>query len=217
MVVSALDVIEESHKHQAKEALEPKPYELRAIDLFKSVDETRPHLATVWAYASDGGCSHVATNGHVIVLRRAGTHITTPMHMIASMTPTSLHNDWKQPPAWDHVLRVPKWLGEHPEKRGIDPSYFALVAKVEHAAGKRCAEDYAPAYGVSKKNEAMVRSALRDSARGVWTIGSDVYDGWYWCIDMPEEKDPYTLTKRAKQAPAILWQGIVMPRSVGER
>jgi hypothetical protein len=150
------------------------------------------------------------------VLRRAGTHVTTPMHEIAKMmTSTPLHNDGGAgPPAWDHVLLVPNWNGPNVQHRGIDPGYFALVAKIEHAAGKRCAEDYAPAYGVSKKDEAKVRAALRDSARGVWTIGSDVYDGWYWRIDLPEEKDPYKLTKRARQAPAILWEGIVMPRRV---
>ena len=192
--MTALDIIEASHVHQ----LAPRPYELRALELFKSQDETRAVMNTVWTYTSEGGCTHFATNGHVIAVRRAGSHVTMATHEIAKLKPTSLSGtgDVRLIPAWDHVLVRPVFRGTFPERRGINLAYFALVAKVEDAAGKRRAEDYIPRAGLSKRWAMQERAEQRRTAFSVWTIGSELDDGWYWQIERG----------------AIRWEGVIMPR-----
>jgi hypothetical protein len=176
-VLTALDIIETPHVHQ----LALRPYELRALELFKSADETRLALSTVWAYYTDAGCAHVATDGHVIAVRRAGSHILTARSDIAQLKAVPLTADGREsirPPAWDAVLKPPVFRGTFPERRGINPAYFALVAKVEDAAGKRRAEDYVPRAGLSKRWAMQERAEQRRTTFSVWTIGSELDDGW---------------------------------------
>jgi hypothetical protein len=180
-------------------------YELRAIELFKSADETRLGLATVWEYESSDGRTYVATNGHVIVCRRSRAHCKMALYDVAKLTaiPLTKESLGSQPPSWPGVLRAPDCSGKNLEWRGMNPAYVGLVATVEKAAGRRRADGYTPPPRESKKDTARKRSNLRLSACARWAIGGHARDGWYWQIDLSQDaKDP------------ILWEGTIMPRSL---
>lgn len=182
------------------EALEAAPYELKALKAFASTDKTRPHMTCVWLYASDGGRTYFATDGHTMVVRRSGTHVDMPQHVITRLearavgvaTPTGA------PSLWSTVLCRPDHEGKHPAVRGVDPAYVGRVALVEVAAGKRQAQDYYPKPGVSKQNAAEMRACLRTGACSEWTLGCGPLDGWYF---------------RVPAGPAV-WEGMIMPRRV---
>lgn len=171
------------------------PAERKALQQFVSTDETRPNLATLWHYESDGGCTHVATDGHTIAVRRSGTHILLALHVIARMHP--VNETEADPPRWDSVLHAPTCEGEYPEQRGINPAYFARVASVEKAAGARRLMEYKLKPKDNKRIQALRKADLRN-AYSVWTIGSQELDGWYWRLD----------------AGNVLWEGIIMPRRI---
>jgi hypothetical protein len=177
--------------------IRPNAQEMRALELFVSSDLTRPNMSTVWEYASDGGLTHMSTNGHVLALRRAGTHAAMYLHDIAKMQPIAISDGSKgsTPPIWPHLVRA-HCKGKN-VNRGINPAYFALVAEVEKAAGKRAAADYQPKAGEAKKIQRLARSRLATSSFSEWSIGCDPLDGWYWKI--PGE---------------IVWEGIIMPRRI---
>jgi hypothetical protein len=99
---------------------------------------------------------------------------------------------------WSGVSRPPCWNGPNLQYRGINPAYFALIAEVENAAGKRRSDDYVPDR-VTKKWATRNRADLRRTTFAEWTIGTRVDDGWYWRIDY---------------GGPIVWEGIVMPRRV---
>jgi hypothetical protein len=167
-------------------AIEAAHYELKAINVFASKDTMRPHMTCTWVYASDGGRTYMATDGHTIVIRRSGTHREMLLDHIAELPDrTTIPNVPCEPPNWANVIRMPDTTVKNLERRGVNPVYFARVAEVEKAAGKRA-------------NARKVRDVLRRTAYAVWTIGGTDHDGWYWEID----------TKEA------LWQGIIMPRRV---
>lgn len=171
------------------------PAELKALQQFVSTDTTRPHLAVLWKYESEGGCTYVATDGHTIALRRSGKHMLLALHDIARMQP--VNETEAIPPRWDSVLHAPTCEGEYPERRGINPAYFARVAAVEKAAGARRLMEYKPAPRDNKRIQALRKADLRNAC-SVWTIGSQELDGWYWRLD----------------AGSVLWEGVIMPRRV---
>jgi hypothetical protein len=179
--------------------IRPNAKEMRALELFVSRDLTRPSMSTVWEYASEDGLTHMSTNGHVLALRRAGTHVAMNLHDVAKMHPIGLSDGSKgsTPPIWPHLVQAPNCEGKNVAKRGINPAYFALVAEVEKAAGKRAAADYQPKAGEAKKTEKLARSRLATTSFSEWSIGVDPLDGWYWKV--PGE---------------IIWEGLIMPRRV---
>lgn len=174
----------------------PNDRELKALRLFQSADTTRHNLATVWEYTSEGGCTHVAADGHVLAMRRAGTHASMLMADIEKLPPKALMESNAKPPRWSSVVKAPNCEGPNLAKRGINPAYFALVAAVETAATKRAAEDYEPKPGASKKTTAKVRREL--ACYSEWQIGCDPLDGWRWSIP----------------GDSITWEGVIMPRRV---
>jgi hypothetical protein len=181
--------------------LEPNDAELRAIWQFASTDETRESLSTVWSYASEGGCTHVATDGHTLVARQSGTHVMMPHANIARLEPHAIGRITNaQPPAWSQHLGAPSLGGVLPPIRGINPSYVGRVATVEKAAGRRAADDYEPPVGESKKWADKKRITLRAGSCAEWVIGANVLDPWYWRI--PNQPT----------GTAIVWEGLIMPR-----
>lgn len=177
----------------------PNDHELKALGLFVSEDETRANLNTIWTYASDGGCTHIASDGHTIAVRRAGTHARMVLHDIERMAPTPLvAGNQSTPPCWSYVVKAPNCEGKNLALRGINPAYFARVATVERAAGRRASVDYVPEPGMSKKYEKQKRANLAGGACSVWSIGVEKLDGWYWKIP----------------GDAIVWEGVIMPRRV---
>lgn len=179
--------------------MNPNDQELKALELFVNPDETRAYLNTVWMYFSDGGCTHVASDGHTIAVRRAGAHVQMSLLEIERMTPTPLdHANQSTPPHWSSLCHAPNCEGKNLAIRGINPAYFARVATVERAAGRRAAADYKPEPGMSKKYEKQKRANLADGACSVWSIGVTALDGWYWKIP----------------GDSIVWEGVIMPRRV---
>jgi hypothetical protein len=177
-------------------ALHPNALELKAIERFASTDETRPHLCNVWIYETDLGCTYMASDGHVIVVRNTDTHIGLDVCTVArvrALRPTSCI-----PPRWGQLVKAPNCEGPNVARRGINPAYFAMVAEVERAAGKRLAADYVPAAGDSKKTQAYEKRRLADKPCSVWSIGCDPMDGWYWSFDTG----------------TVRWEGVVMPRRI---
>jgi hypothetical protein len=180
----------------APPAAYPTERELRALRLFVSQDETRPFLNTLWHYASDVGATYVATNGHIMTVRRSGTHRTMmPLDIFAMGPDKSVHKGDVQPPNWAALLHPPK-QGKLAPVYGISPGYFAMLADVERAAGARDAEDYVPRPHMTKKDERKERENVKRYALAVLVLPSDPLDGWFWKIE----------------AKAALWNGIIMPR-----
>ena len=179
--------------------LVPNEKELRALRLHVSADETRPHMATIWRYSSDGGSTHVATDGHTIAVRRAGTHRTMTLHDIAKLSPRALSGYTEAPPRWESILKAGT-AGKLAPAYGINPNYVARVGDVERAVWQRNADDFVPKPGMSMKEQKQRRSDLKNGAGAcaVWTIPSDPLDGWFWRLDTT----------------SALWEGVVMPRRV---
>jgi hypothetical protein len=176
--------------------LSPTEREMRALRMFVSKDETRPFLNTLWRYTSDEGTTYVATDGHVLIARRAGTHRTMMPADIFAMGPDkSVHKGDVQPPNWAALMHPPN-QGKLAPVYGISPGYFAMLADVECAAGARDAEDYVPRPRMTKKDERKERERVKRCALAVLALPSDPLDGWFWKIE----------------AKAALWSGIIMPR-----
>ena len=183
-------------------SLRPSALEFRALRLFVSDDETRPGLSTLWAYLSDGGTTYVATDGHTVCLRRAGTHRGMPMRDIHALGAWAVGDDGEgvasraPVPGWDRVIG-PLAGGKIAPKYGMNPHYFARLGDVEKAAGRRAAGDYVPRPGMSKKNAALERSD-RSRVFVSLVIPSGAHAGWYWKLSTE----------------AALWEGMLMPRAV---
>ena len=178
--------------------MKPNAEELKALRQFVSTDETRDALATLWEYADETGCTHIASDGHTLAMRNAGSHVTKSIFEIEKLPPKGLDNANAVPKRWSSVFLLPDCTGKNVANRGINPAYFARVALVERAAGRRAASDYKPKPGTSKKLEKLERANLVSSACSIWSIGSDVLAAWYWKI--PGDQ--------------ITWQGLIMPRRV---
>jgi hypothetical protein len=185
-------------------ALAPNAKELAVLRIFVSTDETRPNLATLYAYESDGGTTYVATDGHTIVVRRAGTHRTMALHDVFKLATLAVGDDGtakptdRFPPKWEQVLRAGATGGALAKAYSISPLYMMRLADVEKAAGQRAADDYVPPAGLSKKDAAAMRANLKGSALTLLTIPSDPLDGWFW----------------KAETTAALWEGVVMPRRI---
>jgi hypothetical protein len=183
-------------------ALAPNAAELRALRNFASTDKTRPHLAAVWFYSSEGGHSSIATDGHTLVFRRVGSHIGMSPFEIEKLVngrtsdPESIAKN-VDPVRWSTVMVLPNADGQNLARRGCNPAYIARVADVERAAGRRAADDYVPAAGDRKKDIAAKRSALRTGLAVEWVIGCNKDDPWYFIL--PEMH-------------GIRWEGLIMPR-----
>lgn len=183
--------------------LAPNAKELRALRIFASRDETRPHMTAVYAYESEGGLSYVATDGHTIVVRRSGTHRALALDAIQAMAPFTVNGAGELattnmvPPRWASVVK-PGRVGKLAPAYGVNPDYFARIGDVERAAGARASEDYVPRPALSKKDAAKERSYLKEGSFAKLTIPSDPLDGWHWTLE----------TKEAS------WQGVIMPRRV---
>ena len=95
------------------------------------------------------------------------------------------------------VVRVPNCEGPNVVARGINPDYFARVARVERAAGLRASADYVAKPGTSKRHEKIERDALKKCAYAIWNIGCDGLDPWFFRV--PGN---------------IVWEGLIMPRRV---
>ena len=81
--------------------------ELRALRSFVSKDATRENRATLWCYASEGGCTYVATDGHTMAIRRSGSHRTAILSDIAKLQPIAIEGNGTTPFAWHTVMRAP--------------------------------------------------------------------------------------------------------------
>jgi len=178
--------------------LTPNAKELRALQHFVGTDETRSHLTTVWVYVSKGGSTYLATDGHTLALRRAGTHLKMTCVDIAKLHYNAVdggaHNS---PPGWERVVCAPEG-GELASAYGFNPDYIARVGAVERAAGQRAADDYKPRPYETKKAIKVAKEHLRNTACASWIVPSDPMGGWYWKLE--------TATAR--------WEGIIMPRRV---
>lgn len=178
--------------------LDLTPAELAALRQYVSTDTTREALSTLWRYQDATGVTHVASDGHTIIRRSAGTHASMSLAAIVKACPADpVDKAGVTPFSWESVLKVPKVEGKNAAERGINPAYFARVAKVEAAAGKRAADDYVPTPGLSKKHAAQKRANLRTGSCSTWAVPVDVLDGWHWAIKGP-----------------IFWEGVIMPRRV---
>ena len=184
----------------------PSRWELAALSAFASTDETRPSLATVWHVRSPEGSLYIATDGHTMAVRRAGTFRDTPIGNFAQVKHAPILSDIAkggiEPAPWWAVLKVGTVTkGAQPPVRGIDCSYLARVGVVEKQARRRIADDWTPADekrpNMTKKEQADMRSYLR--AKGCFAsvvIPTDELGGWYFKIATPQ----------------ALWEMIVMPR-----
>lgn len=178
--------------------LDLTPAELSALQQYVSPDTTREALSTLWSYSDATGVTHVASDGHTIVRRSAGSHVgKTLAAIVKACVAVSADKPHATPFSWESVLKAPKVDGKNAPVRGINPAYFARVAKVEAAAGKRAADDYVPPPGTSKKTAAQVRANLRTGSCSTWAVPVDALDGWYWSIKGD-----------------VLWEGVIMPRRV---
>lgn len=184
-------------------ALLPSAKELRALRLFVSADETRFSLATLWTYASDGGATYVASDGHTIAVRRSGTHRTMALHDIQKLPVFAVDENGvvsksvTDPPRWAEVTRPMKSV-KLASAYGFSPDYIARIGDVERAAGARSADDYVPSKSLPTKYAKQQRASLKRGEFASWVVPSDPLDGWFWSIE----------------APAARWEGIVMPRRV---
>lgn len=185
--------------------LRPSAKELQALRVFVSGDETCPSMANLWAYLGDAGTTYVATDGHTLCLRRAGSHREMKLHDIHALPPMIITEDGNAIPApdgvspagWDRVIAAGK-VGNLAPAYGMNPGYFARIGDVEKAVGARSADDFQPPPGMSKKDERLTRAALKTRALATLSIPSDALDGWYWRLS----------------SGAALWEGMLMPRRV---
>jgi hypothetical protein len=176
--------------------MKPNEKELKALRQFVSKDEARTNLATLWEYATEEGCTHIASDGHTLAMRRAGTHVNMTIADIEKLPAVSLDGSDATPPPWSSVLRKPNCKGKNPARRGIDPAYFARVAIVERAVAQRAVADYAPKPGLTRLAIKHVLEDLRN-VYAIWEIGVDPLEAWYWTIERE-----------------IRWEGLIMPRRV---
>jgi len=181
----------------------PNEKELRALYLFVSTDETRQHLATLWAYSSEGGATYVATDGHTEIIRRSGSHRTMVLADISKLEAFAVDKQGEafatitKPTAWYQVMKAPR-PGHVAPGYGINPDYVARVGDVERAAGHRAAEDFVPPVGWSVKLAKEKRTNLKTMQCAIWTSPSDPLDPWYWRLETD----------------AARWEGVIMPRRV---
>jgi hypothetical protein len=175
--------------------------ELAVLQRFVSSDKTRPHLNTVWKYESAVGISHMATNGHVLILRRTGGLKSLSLADLDNIPAEPLNPDvYDDPPRIGQLLVPPRTEGKQvDEVRGIDPAYVGMVAEVEKVVGSQQIADYVPPPGLTGSAVKLKKATLR-LACAKWTIGCDAMDPWYWRIQ--NEMD------------GTLWEGIIMPRRV---
>ena len=183
-------------------SLEPNAKELKVLQMFVSRDAARPHLCTIWHYASEGGDTYVATDGHTMLVRRSGTHRTMTLGDIEAMAPSRLddpgaHTDHLQPPRWARMFTsaLPK-PGRVANAYGIDPNYVARVGDLERAAGARASEDFVPRPSQTAKDARAERAHLARSQHATWSISSDPLDPWVFRLDVG----------------AARWDGLIMPR-----
>jgi hypothetical protein len=174
-----------------------------ALRQFVSGDHTRSNLATLWMYASDGGTTHVATDGHTICVRRTGTHRDMiPADIRKKLDAVALDSgtDADVIPAWDVVLVAGNDEASRKGGRqyGFNVDYIARVGAVERAAAERAVDAYVPAPKTSAKDVRKERADIRTRTCAKWVVPSDTMIGWYWRLE----------TKEA------LWEGVVMPRRV---
>jgi hypothetical protein len=178
--------------------LKPNPEELKALRQFVGTDETRINLATLYEYVEEGGCTHIATDGHTLCMRRAGSHVAKDILEIEKLAPLSLDIvGGTTPPMWSCVFKVPNCDGPNVVDRGINPAYFARVARVERAAGLRASADYVAKPGMSKRQEKTERDFLKQCAYAIWNIGCADLDPWFFRV--PGN---------------VVWEGLIMPRRV---
>lgn len=161
-------------------------------------------MATLWAYASEGGATFVATDGHTEIVRRSGTHRTMPLYEIAKLAPFAVDEQGNAvekpgvtPPTWDQVLKAGA-PGKVAKAYGMSPDYFARVGDIERAAGARAGDDFTPPTGMSAKHAKQQKANLKNAAFATWTIPSDNLGGWFFRLETT----------------AALWEGIIMPRRV---
>ena len=167
----------------------PNPEELKALRQFVGTDKTRIHLSTRYEYVEEGGCTHIATDGHTLCMRRAGSHVAKGILEIEKLAPLSLDVvGGTTPPNWSSVFKVPNCEGPNVVARGINPAYFARVARVERAAGLRASADYVAKPGTSKRYEKIERDALKRCAYAIWNIGCDDLDPWFFRVRGPGER-----------------------------
>jgi hypothetical protein len=181
--------------------LYPNAAELKVLKSFQSTDEARTNLCTIWIYNSDGGCTHMATNGHVIVVRRSGTHCEKLLVDIGNLPANAERSSLATtvpPRSWASFIKAPNCEGKNLLVRGIDPAYVGMIANVERVAGRRAALDYVPIQGESKKDVAEERRRLIDTAISRWSIGCGEDDGWYWSMFVG----------------TVCWEGVIMPRRI---
>jgi len=193
--------------------LAPKPYEMKALEAFRSPDETRENCSTVWCYdGRESGFCFVATDGHTMLVRRSGACRTTALRTIAkdASHPGVLRRcDGKtfnpddygaRPPAWDSVFDtyVASLSGhDRADFYSWNPAYLARIEVVESAARKRAVADWVPAsrYG-SKKQEKKDRAQAGDRIFATMRVPPMALDPLYFRIE----------------SAAALWEGLIMPR-----
>jgi hypothetical protein len=178
--------------------LEASPQEIKAIKQFQSADTTRPHMATVWLYGDgETGLTYFATDGHTMIVRTSGSHMSMSYDDICKLTPVSIGLDTQgPPPKWSTLLARPSVDGKHPEARGINPAYVGRVAMVERAAGKRAAESLEKTAGMTGKVFAQKKRTLLENQFAVWTIPPSPFDPWHFSLAADE----------------AMWVGLIMPR-----
>lgn len=183
--------------------LYPSVKELRALRLYVSRDTTREALCRLWMYGSEGGLTYVATEGHTMVVRRAGTHREMSPPDIAMLEPYEANEQGLccatqvKPMVWAPLLH-PASTGKLAEVYGINPDYYARVGEVERAVGARASADFKPVPCMSIKEQKKRRAELKTSAYATLVVPSDPLDAWFWSI----------------RADAALWSGLIMPRRV---
>jgi hypothetical protein len=183
--------------------LHPTDKEFRALRLHVCTNETRVPFCHLFGYASEGGLTYMATDGHTMIVRRSGTHRTMSPADIDRLEPMTcdeddvLHETAIKPPGWSSLLK-PGSRGELAPAYGFAPEYIARIGDVERAAGARAAEDYVPRARMSIKDQKKARADLKTSPCARWIVPSDPLDGWYWSINTD----------------AALWEGVVMPRRI---
>lgn len=182
------------------EALQPIEAELRALREFVSKDPTRMGgaLTTVWRYESDGGLSLVATDGHTLCLRRAGTHRTMGLFEVSKQPATNEGGLSCPPPPWSHLVdardgRKPK--DKPVTLRSVEPTYVARIGLVEKAVTKRRETDIKADGRFRGKELKRALTGARSASCAVLELYGEM-DPWYFKID----------------APSALWEILVMPR-----
>jgi hypothetical protein len=185
------------------------PAELRALCLFVSSDETREHLSKLWLYEDERGegNTYLATDGHTLACRRAGTHRHETLAKIAEGAPMIVdehgrgidRGDVHPPDGWGYLLEQIHPRGKIADDYGMNPTYFGRLAHVEKAAGNRSIREMAkPSPGFRMREIRAQKDCLRREAMATLVIPSDPNGGWRWTV----------------KTGSALWQGILMPRRV---